>query len=101
MGQPAAEVVAEKISVRIAGQPRKHLRFSCEAPECAGVQNAGGVAGKGRAIGVGRFGMGAAREFRAFSAASGNGGRQPGLAGRGLGAIAVDNRHGFNAQIWL
>jgi hypothetical protein len=53
VGQAAAGVVAGEI----ACQPGEDLGFSSEAPECAGVKNAGGIAGEVGSIGMWRFGM--------------------------------------------
>ena len=58
VGEAAAEVVRG----RVAGQAGEDLGFAGEAAEGAGVKDAGGVAGKGRAVGVGRLGVGAAGE---------------------------------------
>ncbi len=53
VGQAAAGVVAGEI----ACQPGEDLGFSGEAPEGAGVKNAGGIAGEVGSIGMGRLRM--------------------------------------------
>ena len=55
VGQAAAEVVAG----RIAGQAGEDLRLAGQAAKGARVQDAGGVAGKGRAVGMRRLVVGA------------------------------------------
>jgi hypothetical protein len=52
VGQAAAEVVRRGV----AGQAREDLRLAGQAAKGARVQNAGAVAGKGRAVGVRRLG---------------------------------------------
>ena len=79
------EAAAEVVSGRVAGQAGKDLGLAGEAAEGAGVQDAGGVAGKGSAVGVGRLGW--ARRARALPASpgtamAGGSGRAAGGSGR-------------------
>ena len=74
MGQAAAEVVGWGS----AGHARKDLGLASEAAKGAGVQNAGRIPGKGRAIGMRRLGMDAPGQLAIRSPADGNPWRQLG-----------------------
>jgi hypothetical protein len=50
------------VTRRIAWQARKNLRLAGQAAKGARMQDAGGVARKGRTVGVRRLGVGAAGE---------------------------------------
>jgi len=91
--EPAAEVVAG----RIAGHARKHLGLSCQAAKGAGMQNAGSIADKGRAIGMRRLRPGAARQFAVFAARDGDAGGQC----KGRSGLEVDHRCATAAYVWL
>ena len=71
-----SEAAAEVVSGRVAGQTGKDLGLAGEAAEGARVKDAGGVAGKGRAVGMGRLGVGAAGEAAVRVAADGYARRQ-------------------------
>ena len=47
----------------VAGHAGKDLGFACQAAEGAGVEDAGAVSGKGRAVGMRRLVVGAAGEI--------------------------------------
>jgi hypothetical protein len=72
VGEAAAEVIAG----RVAGTAGEDLGFAGQAAEGARMQNAGGIAGEGSAVGMGRLSMSALREFAVLVAADGNSGRQ-------------------------
>jgi hypothetical protein len=74
--QGVGEAAAEVVGRRIAGQAREDLGFAGQAAKGARMQDAGGIAGKGQAIGMERLGMDAAGELPV--AANGNTGRQGG-----------------------
>jgi hypothetical protein len=69
VGEAAAEVVRGGLG-RQAGED---LGFSGEAAKGAGVEDAGGIAGEGRAVGVGRLGVGAAGERAVAAPGDSNG----------------------------
>ncbi len=92
VGKAAAEVVGGWIDAE-AGED---LGFAGEAAKGARMQDASGVAGKGRAIGMRRFGMGAAGQFRIRAAADGDsqGAKQlpdwiPACSSKGTGRVHV------------
>ena len=60
----------------LGGQAGEDLGFAGEAAEGAGVEDAGGVAGEGSAVGMGGLGVVAAGEGAVGIAVDGDGGRQ-------------------------
>ena len=66
------EAAAKMVTGRLALKPRKHLGLAGQAAERSRVQDARRIAGKGRAVGVRRLGMGAAGQLALCIAADGD-----------------------------
>src|ERR1039458_4593926 len=72
MGERAAKVGRRGV----ASQSREDLRLAGQAAKSARVQNAGAVAGKGRAVGVRRLGVRAAAQLAVSADGNPNGQRE-------------------------
>ena len=98
VGEAAAEVVGGGF----CGQAGEDLGLAGEAAKGLGVQNPGGVAGEGSAVGMRGFGVGAAGEFGVLAAADGNPrrefGRRAGLRVRHRQCAREEFTSGYTAD---
>ena len=89
--QRMCEAAAKVVRRGVAGQPREDLRLAGKTAKGARVQDAGAVAGKGRAVGVRRLGVRAAAQLAV--GADGNPRRQR------EGRLSLCVRHRFTSDL--